>query len=897
VDRETAEALEEAEETGVLKLERLVSVPREVRGLTGLRELRLVDGEFELPYWLPALTSLRVLDLHDSVVPSLDPLMGMESLRALGLSGLSGALRERAVRTLTGLEALVAPDTDTRAVPPWIARLTNLRLLDLGGNPLGHIAPGIELPALDALFLWGHEFSRVPDALRALSRLRVLDLSRGGSHDRPRNEEPSIGEFNLWRLVGRGTRRRGITSPFQELPDWVAGLPLEWLSVAGLGLPTLPELPPTLWCLYARRNAFTEVPPSVTRLPRLARLDLSRNAIRDIDPPTLDRLRHLSLLDLSGNPLGVPPEVLADETTTPRTLADYLTRVKTTGRPLNEAKLLVVGEGSVGKTSLIRRLVRGDFAPYESKTEGIAVTRWPIQTSGDPVTLNVWDFGGQEIMHATHQFFLTRRSVYVLVLDTRQGEEQNRVEYWLKLVNGFSDSSPVIVVGNKTDEGVLDIDVRGLRAKYPNVVAVLPVSCRSGAGVEEVRQRVAQTVDALPHVRDALPHGFFAVKDELAALDVNYLGYDEYTGICARHDVLEPPAQEQLVGFLHDLGSVLCFRDDPRLSDTNILNPTWVTGGVYRLLNSNLAAQRKGLLRWADVDAILDDPDYPPQRRQFIVDVMKRFELCYEADGTFLVPDLLTKEEPDTGSWDDALHFEIAYDILPTSVISRLIVRMRSLISRETVWRTGFVARMDRSRALIRGDREDAVVTVDVTGPPEGRRGILTMIRGELRAITATIPGLTCQERVPVPGYPGVWVPYDHLLNLEAAGRRTVVPQGLTIEFPVRELLAGVDEPVPVPVGQAQVEPAPQPAPPPPVDGTPWQPREAMWLGVLLLGGLLLLAVAVRLLKLGPAIIAVALPAVVVLAFVVLRVTGRVSEGALTDIVKGVLTRKDGESP
>jgi internalin A len=43
----------------------------------------------------------------------------------------------------------------------------------------------------------------------------------------------------------------------------------------------------------------------------------------------------------------------------------------------------------------------------------------PLPNSQDQAHLNVWDFGGQEIMHATHQFFLTRRSLYLLVLSGR----------------------------------------------------------------------------------------------------------------------------------------------------------------------------------------------------------------------------------------------------------------------------------------------------------------------------------------------------------------------------------------------------------------------------------------------------------------------------------------------
>src|SRR5262249_22939228 len=150
----------------------------------------------------------------------------------------------------------------------------------------------------------------------------------------------------------------------------------------------------------------------------------------------------------------------------------------------------------------------------------------------------------------------------------------------------------------------------------------------------------------------------------------------------------------------------------------------------------------------------------PADRRTFIVEMMRKFELCYEADGIFLVPDLLTKEEPDTGSWDGALEFQVRYDILPFSVIGRLIVRMDKLISKGTVWRPGRVLAMDDVRALVGADVEDNVLTILVSGAQRARRGILTAIRMQLRAIERTIPGLTVEERVPVAGFDGVSVSY-----------------------------------------------------------------------------------------------------------------------------------------
>jgi small GTP-binding protein len=658
-------------------------------------------------------------------------------------------------------------------------------------------------------------------------------------------------------------------------------------------------MPPGLRGFYASDNEIASVPPAFASRSSMAELDLRRNRISEL-PVSLSAWGRLDYLNLAGNPLPLPPEVLA-QCEEPAAIVDYVSRTLRLAKPLDEAKLLIVGEGSVGKSSLIKRLVNDVFDPQQGKTDGIDVTRWPIDVNGVRVVLNVWDFGGQEIMHATHQFFLTERSVYVLVLDVRQGEAQNRLEYWLKLIQSFSGGSPVIIVGNKTDQASLDIDVRGLMTKYPNIVAILPASCCTGTGIATVREMLVDVVASMDHVHDLLPGSFFDIKNELEQLEENYLPFTEYQALCRRHNVSSQVTQELLVKFLHDLGTVVCFRDDPRLSDTNILNPAWVTGGVYKILNAHLSAQRKGLLSWTHINQILAHDDYPPERRQFIVDMMKRFELCYESEGVFLVPDLLTKEEPDTGSWAGALEFEISYDVLPTSILSRLMVRMHSVISKSTVWRTGVVFAVDHNRALVKADLEDAVIKISVAGPENGRRGLLTAIRTELRGIEKTIPGLAGEERVPVPGRPGIWVPYQHLIELEAAGRREVVPQGLSEDFDISDLLAGVET---RPKVRTEVLRPGIPRWGGSVDGSAgeigrvWSPHEGMGfvrqLLVVLVVSALVAVFAYRQVGSTAAmgVCTAALVAVSILGIFALRSTGRLSEGRFAQLLSSLLKRR-----
>ncbi|MFM6012916.1 MAG: GTP-binding protein, partial [Dolichospermum sp.] len=203
------------------------------------------------------------------------------------------------------------------------------------------------------------------------------------------------------------------------------------------------------------------MPEAIAQLSNLTVLDLSDNQLTTL-PEAIKQLSQLEKLDLRGNQLNIPAEILGSSWNSlgkPAEILTYYFSLQTEERqPLNEAKVLLVGQGTVGKTSLVKRLINNTFDANESKTNGINIDNWRLEVNQQTIRLNIWDFGGQEIMHATHQFFLTKRSLYLLVINAREDEQQNRLEYWLKIIQSFGGDSPIILVGNKIDEHPLDID-------------------------------------------------------------------------------------------------------------------------------------------------------------------------------------------------------------------------------------------------------------------------------------------------------------------------------------------------------------------------------------------------------------------------------------------------------
>jgi internalin A len=490
----------------------------------------------------------------------------------------------------------------------------------------------------------------------------------------------------------------------------------------------------------------------------------------------------------------------------PSEILDYYFRTRGgERRPLNEAKLILVGRGAVGKTSIVNRLVHKTFKD-EKKTEGIKITEWPVTVGKkkDDVRLNVWDFGGQEIMHATHQFFLTERSLYLLVLSGREGGEDAEAEYWLKLIQSFGGDSPVVIVLNKIREHPFDVNRSALQQKYPFIREFIRTDCKAtkeGVGIAELRRIVLRETDKLEHLRDAFPASWFSIKDKLAGMKKNYLSFDEYRKECARLGEEDPKAQESLAFYLHSLGIALNYKDDARLKDTHVLNPHWVTNGIYKILNANRLEKQKGVIRLGELSGILDKKQYPVEMHGFLLNLMKKFELCFGLPGKesdYLIPELLSKQEPkEARAFDpqECLNFQYRYPVLPEGLLPRFIVRTHVLSDDTPRWRTGVVLKLEDNLALVKADAQERRVYINIKGPVAGRRRLLSVIRANFDRMHADIPRLQPAEIVPLPQQPGAYVRYRDLLTWEENGKKIfeMVVDENVVELDVLELLNGVE--------------------------------------------------------------------------------------------------------
>lgn len=630
-------------------------------------------------------------------------------------------------------------------IPEMLGQLTALETLSLNNNRLMQVPAVLgQLRALRALSLSNNQLTTLPSGLGQLTALHTLYLD---------NNQLSSLPSTLGQLTG-----------------------LHRLTVNNNHLTALPESLGDLTELrelHISNNQLKVLPNQLGRLIALQELHLENNQLTAL-PETLRRLSKLEEMFLHGNPsLGLPAEVLGPTCKGVRQfdlrparsidILAYYFEAKKAAEPLNEVKMLLVGRGEAGKSSIRDCLLGFGFDAHKKETPGIEIHLWPFKpklAKGETVRVHVWDFAGQELTHGTHQFFLTERSVYVLVLDARAGTQEADAEYWLRLVTAFGGDSPIIVALNKSAQKPFDVDRFAIRERYPTVRAFVATDCATGLGLAELEREVKDTVAEMKSVREPFPAAWGAIKDSFSKMKQSYVSFESFRDECRRNGVKDKAEQESLARILHRLGVVLHYADDPRLRDTTVLKPHWVTESIYTLLRLKEGPQSDGALAFTEACAAL--PNERPEMVRYLIGLMRRFELCFplgeagQEETRWLVPELLPKFQPELGQeWQgtDALRLRYQYKVLPAGLLPRFITRTYPLSAGQLRWRAGVVLEMDGARALVRAGGSQ--VNAAIFGDAGGRQRLAKLIRNHFAHIHADLKGIEPEEQVEVDGHPG----------------------------------------------------------------------------------------------------------------------------------------------
>ncbi|MFX0187742.1 MAG: Rab family GTPase [Candidatus Hodarchaeota archaeon] len=158
-------------------------------------------------------------------------------------------------------------------------------------------------------------------------------------------------------------------------------------------------------------------------------------------------------------------------------------------------KITVIGDGAVGKTSLIKKYTQGSFQKDYIKTLGAQFSKYDEEIDGDNVKLFFWDIAGQaEFMFMRPTFYKGSKAA-IIVFSHAPGEEESyeHVVQWHDDIKNFCGDLPIVLFGNKLDlvneKNLDDKKVQDL-IKDRNFLGYYKTSAKTGSGVYKAFQAI-----------------------------------------------------------------------------------------------------------------------------------------------------------------------------------------------------------------------------------------------------------------------------------------------------------------------------------------------------------------------------------------------------------------------
>uniref|UniRef100_A0A1X7UH02 non-specific serine/threonine protein kinase n=1 Tax=Amphimedon queenslandica TaxID=400682 RepID=A0A1X7UH02_AMPQE len=499
-----------------------------------------------------------------------------------------------------------------------------------------------------------------------------------------------------------------------------------------------------LYCLYPQlstldlgHNKLRSVPSHIHLISSLAVLTISHNASIDTLPLELSNLEGLWSLEYDGVPLTNPPASDLDKFRSASDKLLYMRSLLHDAKPYESMKLMLVGLQKQGKTTLLTRLreineVRTPISTFNERKEGETVSAavslkpggitgassffrrigsrdaplstvgvdlglWKYRKDLEPsyrgkksvplrsVTFYTWDFGGQEEYYATHQCFLSNRSLYLVIFNVCDGEDGiDSLELWLHNIQARAPESPVIIVGTHSDLLKEDKEQRKQELTnyleklrdlgLPQIKEVRFVGCPTSGkaeGVSELRVALWDVAFSLtaPRKKGAIggnkvklleqpvPSSYLRLEERMRELVVKCQSEVDVSPVMkeseffeAVQDIIPNPRElNQAVTFLHENGVLLHYAT-PALNHLYFIDPQWLCdmlAHVVTIPEVNRFIQRgsgpeAGILKTSVLSHIFKGKLFPHTLRNEYIELLSKFEVALLLDrNRMLVPSML----------------------------------------------------------------------------------------------------------------------------------------------------------------------------------------------------------------------------------------------------------------
>ncbi|KAI3380042.1 hypothetical protein SNEBB_002052 [Seison nebaliae] len=659
-------------------------------------------------------------------------------------------------------------------------QLQNLKLLNLSGTAIKSISHEItSLENLEELQLnrLVHGALQLPSSLELMTKLKVLGLAG----------IPMIVDKDNDQSIFCETLKSHIVEfyenylPLETIEKWISEcipadprrLSKEEMSsfnsrifyrFTRYGDGNIPKLPTTLFDLKnltyldLSYQAIFEITNEIKHLVNLEELLLAYCTILDEISSEIANLTKLKSVVLTGcMSLRTPPPEVASRGFV--SIISYLKRLNTGSVDCKRTKLMLVGTGGAGKTSLVNAILSQSHAEYDydhnSKpdvTDGIDIIKWkhPIQESFVPkvpkrrqsararqhneqqyIEYSIWDFAGQTVYYNTHQFFLSSRAVYLLVWNMRQGIENAGLKFWLSSISCHAPTAPIFIVGTHLDEvDKIVISEEVYKRSFPQISAFFYVSVMAMDHIDRLISTIIERSLEEQYMGEQIPEAWLLYEKNLMEIsNQNIISLDTAKSIALDCGIVGHEEQMESIGFLHSLGSIQYF-DNIYLKDKVVVNPQWIVKIMSCLVSVKQNPIVDGRLDHSLLEKIWKEDLCAKSLHEWVLHLTEKFDLTFplkienNKNKYNLVPCLLPDVHPENllEEWNDQKRWNLPsiteiklvfeFDHLPTGLFNRLQVRLFHLHSNDSpiIWKNGSLISHFPDKALIFQTNEQKII-------------------------------------------------------------------------------------------------------------------------------------------------------------------------------------------
>jgi len=743
--------------TGLIIHNKPIGKDREdkIFNLIDLEHLEIVSCDFKLvPTKISRLKKLEKLNLSQNNLEKIPTeLVKLPNLKSLNVFKNQGLIVDEKIFELEKLEVLNLGFTNVKKIVDNISNFSHLKNLDLSGTNIEQIPMALfSLKKLEKLSLESNQIKEIPDDIEKLKALQTVDL-RFNNIDKISKK---IFDLNLSELLLENNPFLSIKElQNTNVEDMLNRLfqfhdnEFKKIDLSNLGIDYIPTLSQfkDIEILDLSNNKIKDISNDIFELFKLKELNLSSNSIKTISDDLLSL--ELENLDLNNNDVSQIKGFSLNKS--PKEIIEFLllNQDKET-TSLNEAKILVLGDENSGKSSLVERMLYDRFNEDYNSTRAIDILGYKLN---DNIKVNIWDFAGQEVTYQVHNLFMSKESLYLLVID---GQKENNIREnidWLETINSNAYNPPIIIVVTKHESNsAYKIDEKIYKDEFRNVADICYVSSKENIGFKELKNSIQLHLGKLQSINKKIPIESIKIKRCIEIIakkakkkeDFNSYILDAkcFMEICNRYNISERVEQKNLRIILNDIGTIISLPND----DKYIINPSWIIKIIYEIIRSN-NINDEGVLDINNLDSIVQNNNYTDGDYHWVIKFLKKNNIVLDIDdSTIMIPSRLDVNSPDSFLKENYMKVDTEYGLnfryrykrrFRKSILFDFIIQMQEYMVEDEVkyWANGVFLSYKGITAVVLSSKIDKTIDIHLPINNIESRELLAEIRKKIDEI------------------------------------------------------------------------------------------------------------------------------------------------------------------